>query len=130
MRLHAIAAVLATSLLASACIVVPRTEAGYDPDCRITTHRVVLDMVQIGRINNCSYKQDCIAIVIGLGVTAASAVVSGSIAIVGNMAYWAEQRSGCMMTAPAPAPAVPPASPVEPAAGSSAPPAERPGLAA
>ena len=104
MRLRTAATVLAASLLASACIVVPRTETGYDPDCRITTHRVVLDTVQIGRINNCSYKQDCYEIVIGLGVTAASAVVSGSIAIVGNIAYWAEQRSGCMMTAPAPVP--------------------------
>ena len=121
MRLRTAATVLAASLLASACIVVPRTETGYDPDCRITTHRVVLDMVQIGRINNCSYKQDCIAIVIGLGVTAASAVVSGSIAVVGNMAYWAEQRSGCMLSAPAPVPMpVPVAPPLEPASGPSA----------
>lgn len=107
MRLRTAATVLAASLLASACIVVPRTETGYDPDCRITTHRVVLDTVQIGRINNCNYKQDCIAIVIALGFTAASAVVSGSIAVVGNMAYWAEQRTGCMLTAPVPVPVAP-----------------------
>jgi len=113
MKLRAVAVVLAASLLASACIVVPRTEAGFDPACRITTHRMVLDMVQVGRINNCNFKQDCIAIVAGLAVTAASAVVSGSIAVVGNVVYWAEERAGCPLTAPVPVP-LPEPVPVEP----------------
>ncbi len=126
MRLRTPTAVLAASLLASACIVVPRTEAGFDPDCRIVTHRMVLDTVQVGRINNCSVKQDCIAIIPVLGVTAASAIVSGSIAVVGNVVYWAEQRTGCMLTSPAPAPApapvpVPPAVVEPPAPVASAP---------
>ena len=111
MRLRTPAVVLAASALASACIVVPRTEVGFDPECRITTHRMVLDMVQVGRVNNCNFRQDCIAIVAGLAVTAASAVVSGSIAVVGNIVYWGEQRAGCMLTSPAPAPAPVPATP-------------------
>lgn len=103
MRLRTHATVLAASLLASACIVVPRTEAGYDPECRITTHRMVLDTVRMQGVNDCNYKQNCIAIAAGLVVTAASAVVSGSIAVVGNIVYWGEQRTGCMLSSPAPA---------------------------
>ncbi len=104
MRLRTATAVVAASLLASACIVVPRTVDGYDPDCRIVTHHMQLDVVQIGRVNNCSYKQDCIAIVAALGVTAASAIVSGSIAVVGNMVFWGERRAGCALSTPDPSP--------------------------
>ncbi len=118
MRLRTTITVLAASLLASACIVVPRTETGFDPDCRITTHHMVLDTVQVGRFNNCNSNQDCITVIAALGVTAASAVVSGSIAVVGNIVYWAEQRSGCMLTSPAPAPV--PAAPSNSAAASGA----------
>lgn len=112
MRLRTLPTLLAAGLVASACIVVPRTEAGYDPDCRITTHRMVLDTVQVGRINSCSYKQDCVTIMLALGVTAASAIVSGSIAVVGNVVYWAERRAGCAAVAPAP---VAPIAPIAPA---------------
>lgn len=111
MHLRTLLAAIAASLLASACIVVPRTEAGYDADCKIVTHRMVLDTVQVRGVNDCNHKQDCIAIVAGLAVTAASAVVSGSIAVVGNIVYWGEQRTGCMLTSPAPVPAPPPAMP-------------------
>jgi len=112
-RVPSLAAVLIGSVAVSACIVVPRTESSYDPDCRITTHRMTLDTVQVGRINDCSYKQDCVAIVLGLGVTAASAIVSGSIAVMGNVAYWAERQAGCALVAPAPERP----GPVAPAAG-------------
>ncbi len=108
-RLRTAATMLSATLMASACIVVPRTETSYDPDCRITTHRMMLDTVQVGRINNCSYKQDCVAIVLGLGVTAASAIVSGSIAVVGNAVYWAERQAGCAVMAPATAKPISPA---------------------
>jgi hypothetical protein len=102
MRLLTLCSVLAVSSLASACIVVPRTEANYDPDCNVTTHRMVLDTKQVGGVNDCSYRKDCVAIVLGLGVTAASAIVSGSIAVVGNVVYWAEERVGCTPNAPTP----------------------------
>jgi hypothetical protein len=97
------AVILAASTALSACIVVPRTEAGYDPDCHITTHRMTLSTVQVAGVNDCSYKQDCVAIVLGLGVTAASAIVSGSIAIVGNVVYWGERQADCAAAAHEPA---------------------------
>lgn len=107
MRLRTTTVALAAGLMASACIVVPRTEAGYDPECRISTHRMVLDTVQLRGVNDCNHRPDCIAVAAGLVVTAASAVVSGSIAVVGNIVYWGEQRAGCMLTSPAPQPAAP-----------------------
>jgi hypothetical protein len=95
-RLRVPATILAASPIAADCIVVPRTETNYDPDCHVTPHRMILDTVQVGRINNSSYKQECVAIVLGLGVTAASAIVSGSIAVVGNVVYWAGSGRWCV----------------------------------
>ena len=87
-------AILAAAM-ASACVVVPVSTVGYDPDCRLVTHHMELQTVQLGQINGCS-GQGCEALVIAaLGVTAASAIVSGSIAVIGNVAYWAERRAGC-----------------------------------
>ena len=93
----AFTAILA-SALASGCVLVPVTTAEYDPDCQVVRHHMELQAVQVAEINQCN-GQGCGAVVIAaLGVTAASAIVSGSIVILGNMAYWAERRVGC--TAP------------------------------
>ena len=101
MRLRS-AAALATSLLASACVIVPVTVEGFDPDCRVYTRHMELQAVQIAALNNCS-GQGCEAyVLIGLGLTAASAIVSGSIAVTGNVVFWAEHRASC------PAPPAPP----------------------
>ena len=117
-------ALAVATLMLSGCIVVPRTVEGYDNECRIVTHQMTLDTVQIGRINNCNYQRDCAAIVAALAVTAASAIVSGTIAVVGNVVYWGERRVGCAMAdtpAPMQIPAVdttpsPLALPAEPSA--------------
>ena len=91
----AFTAVLAGTL-ASACVIVPVTTADYDPDCQLVTHHMQLQAVQVAEINHCN-SQSCGAVVIAaLGVTAASAIVSGSIAVIGNVAYWVERRAGCV----------------------------------
>jgi hypothetical protein len=95
MRLRSLSAAFATSLLASACMIVPVTVEGYDPDCRIVTRHVELQTVQIAALNSCS-GQGCESLVlVGLGLTAASAIISGSIAVTGNIVYWAEHRADC-----------------------------------
>ena len=100
MLLRTAAAALA-STLASGCVIVPVTMEDYDPDCRVVRRHMELQSVQLAQINRCD-GQGCGALVIAaLGVTAASAIVSGSIVVVGNIAYWAERRAGC-----APTPAV------------------------
>jgi hypothetical protein len=77
------------------CIVVPVTTTGYDPHCRTVTHQVVLQPVQIGAIQACA-NQGCQVLVLAAAVSvAASTIVSGSIAIAGNVAYWAEERASC-----------------------------------
>jgi len=110
------AALLAVPLL-SACIMVPRTVMTYDPACRIVARQMTLQAVQVGYIGGCA-NQACVTLVAVAAITGlASTVVSGSIAVVGNMVYWMERQGDCkpppamagfplpppVLTAPAPA---------------------------
>jgi hypothetical protein len=93
-RRPAFAAVLACALL-PACVFVPVTRESYDPDCQVLTHHMELQAIQFGAISSCS-DQACKALVItAAGVTAVSAIISGSIVVMGNAAYWSEWRVGC-----------------------------------
>ncbi len=84
----------------SACVMVPVTVTDYDAGCQVVTHHMELQAVQVGAITSCS-NQSCAALVIAAaGVTAASAIISGSIVVVGNAAYWAEHRAGCAAPRP------------------------------
>lgn len=83
------------ALLLAGCIVVPRTAEVYDPQCRTFVKQVVLEAEAIGLIGVC-HNDGCAAVLASLGiVSAASAVISGSIALVGNIVYWAERRGQC-----------------------------------
>lgn len=99
---------LATTLLAG-CVVVPRTAEVYDEACRAYVRQVVLETEVVGGIGHCR-GEECAAMLAAVGIiAAASAVISGSVAIVGNIAYWAERRGQCPTDAPAkPAPGAPP----------------------
>ncbi|HEY8976558.1 MAG TPA: hypothetical protein VIN75_20255 [Burkholderiaceae bacterium] len=104
------AAALVAGLAGAGCVIVPVQMEDYDPGCRLVTHHIELQSVVLGQLNSCS-GQGCEAVVLAsLGVTAVSAIVSGSIAIIGNVAYWAEHRAGCAVPPPAPvaAPGAPP----------------------
>lgn len=82
-------------ILLQGCVVVPRTVETYDPECRIVAREVMLDVVQVGGFVHCA-NEGCAALLVAAGVvTAASAVVSGSIAVVGNIVYWLERRGQC-----------------------------------
>ena len=51
-------------------------------------------------IQHCE-NQGCIALIVGAGaVTAPTVIVSGSIVIVGNTAYWLERKARCLETRP------------------------------
>jgi starvation-inducible outer membrane lipoprotein len=97
--MHRAAKALATTALAtslSACIVVPRTTTGYDSTCQILTRRVELQPIQVGALERCGGRE-CSVILATYGlVAAASAVVSGSIAVIGNVAYWMEEKGRCL----------------------------------
>ena len=98
---HSPKRLVATTLSAvalSACIVVPQARDVYDPDCKTTTRQVTLETAYIGGFQRCA-GEGCVAMLAAAGfVTAASVVVSGSIAVVGNAVYWLERQGRCART--------------------------------
>lgn len=96
---------LAISTTLSGCIVVARSADVYDPKCRTYVKQVVLETEVIGAIGSCR-NDSCAVLLASMGIiSAASAVVAGSVAIVGNIAYWAERGGQCPADAPPPGPA-------------------------
>jgi len=99
MRWRCIAA-LALALALQGCVVVPQTRQVYDPECRMLTRQMTLETAVIGSFQSCA-GDACVAMLAAAGaVTAASAVVSGSIALVGNIVYWFERQGQCQRPAP------------------------------
>jgi len=83
-----------------ACVYVPRTTEVYDAQCQIQARYMTLDLRQVGGFVGCS-NQGCAALLVTLGaVTVASAVVSGSIVVAGNVVYWFERQGRCIPQAP------------------------------
>jgi hypothetical protein len=74
---------------------VPQSKDLGDADCRIQSRYWTLEAVQVGQLGSCSGK-DCGYLLAGLGiVAAASAVISGSVVVVGNTVYWLEKQGRC-----------------------------------
>jgi hypothetical protein len=89
----------AAALLAlSACIMVPRTDHVYDEDCQIYVKRMTLETQQVADFAaGCRNGDGCAAMLVVIGaVTVTSAVVSGSIVVIGNVVYWAEKQDRCI----------------------------------
>ena len=87
--------ILLVFALLQGCVVLPRTVDVYDAQCRITARQMTLEVEQLGGFVGCA-NEGCAALLVAAGaVTAASAVVSGSIAVVGNFVYWLEKRGKC-----------------------------------
>lgn len=87
-----IALVLTAGL--SGCVFYPRRIEVYDAQCKITTHKLKLDMVTTNSLNCGSGSVgSCLAVVAAAGT--ATAVVSGSIVVAGNTLYWLEREGQC-----------------------------------
>jgi len=87
--------VLSAAILLSACVYLPRTALVYDHECKMMAKQLVLEGGQVAAIQHCE-NQGCIALIVGASVvTAATFVVSGSIVVVGNIAYWLERNARC-----------------------------------
>jgi hypothetical protein len=83
------------ALMTTGCVFVPVTTEVYDPGCRIQAKEMTLQPVQVGGFANCR-GNECATLLVFVGATAAaSAVVSGSIVVVGNVAYWFEKQGRC-----------------------------------
>lgn len=92
-------AVVSIVALVSGCVFYPREVDYYDAECDITTRRLVLDTVVIegscAGTNSYDPNNDkaCLALIVAVG--AASAIVSGSIVVVGNTVSWLEKTGRC-----------------------------------
>jgi len=90
---------IAAGLLASGCVVVPVNRESYDDDCKVIAHHMELTTVQLKHVYGCDpqvYEVEQLCVLGAVGLAAASTVVSGSIAVVGNIAYWTERRAACI----------------------------------
>ena len=84
------------TLLLQACVFVPRTTTKFDEDCHILARHMTMEPVQIAQLSSCTNSQ-CTEFMVVAGITAAaSAVISGSIVIVGNVVYWMEKQGRCL----------------------------------
>lgn len=84
----------------SGCVFFPRTTPAYTGDCLVVENRLTLDHVplQLGG-GGCNGEGCLVILALYGGVTAGSAVVSGSVVLVGNTLYWLEKKGRCNMPA-------------------------------
>ena len=81
--------------LMSGCIYLPHTTTTYNAQCQMQQRQMRLEAQQLGTIAGCQ-GEACTGALVAFGaVTAATAIVSGSIVMVGNMVYWLEEQGQC-----------------------------------
>ena len=86
--------------LLQGCVYLPQTATFYDQKCDAHYREMTLQPYQVAQFAGSCYHRDCAYLLVALGaVTAASVVVSGSIAVAGNMVYWFEKQGQCMASA-------------------------------
>lgn len=89
----------ASALICISCSVVPvvKSHTPRDKECGVTTHEYDLKLVEMGGISASCNSAECI---LSLGVVAAAwtgftAIISGSIVVLGNTVHWLEQLGPC-----------------------------------
>ena len=90
---------ISSSLLVVACAVVPvkKPHSQRDVACGLSTHEWDLKMVQAGSYSaNCNSPECVVSVgLVAAAATGITAIVSGSIVLVGNMIHWVEQQGDC-----------------------------------
>ena len=82
------------TLLLAGCVTT-RVVHVYDQKCQVMTRKMELTFEKAQALDACS-NHECVAQVIGGAFSlAASTVVSGSVALVGNVAFWMEKAANC-----------------------------------
>jgi len=78
------------------CIYLPTTTAEYDPACGIIKRHMSLQANQVEAFVGCQ-NEGCLELLVLAGVVSATTfVVSGSIAVVGDVVYWLEAKGQCL----------------------------------
>ncbi|WP_016954686.1 hypothetical protein [Catenovulum agarivorans] len=95
--------VASAPIILAACIVVPQKIQYYDKDCQVVSKKYTLTTQEVQTyrpVGNCSndecVKQFASAVFSAVIMVPISAVVSGSIVIVGNTFYWLEKQGECI----------------------------------
>lgn len=90
-----LAALSSCTLLLGSCVYLPKTTTLYDEKCKIMKHHMTLEVHQAATIAGCANEACVAALVVFGAVSAATAVVSGSVVVVGNVVYWLEKQGQC-----------------------------------
>jgi len=97
--MHKSVTLLTACLLTVACTVVPvkKPHSLRDSACGVSTHEYDLKMVQAGVISASCDSPECVLsiAVVAAAWTGITAIVSGSIVLVGNTIHWLEQQGDC-----------------------------------
>jgi hypothetical protein len=80
----------------SGCVYLPSTTTVYNAECQTYERHLRLERQQISALEACQ-GDACKGALIAFGaITAATAIVSGSIVVLGNAAYWLEEQGLCL----------------------------------
>jgi hypothetical protein len=81
------------------CVYLPETTVRYNEKCQAYERRMTLEAHQVGAFRGC-HDEGCVAILVFAGVvSAATAVVSGSVVVAGNVVFWLERQGQCLSPA-------------------------------
>lgn len=82
--------------LVAGCIYLPQTTTSYDPECGINERHMTLEVGQVELYGRC-FNDGCVELLVLAGVVSATtAVISGSVVVVGNGVYWLEEKGRCL----------------------------------
>lgn len=77
------------------CVYLPETSVRYDAKCGVYERKLTMQPYQVGTLMGCR-DEGCVAGLVAAGVvSAASAVITGSVVVVGNVVHWLEKQSQC-----------------------------------
>ena len=98
MPLRACVALLAvvTAMTTSGCVFYPAKVEVYEPACQVMLERYELraEELYLDSRGGCSgHEAECLGFLVAF--SAGSAIVSGSIVVVGNTWYWLERHGSC-----------------------------------
>lgn len=94
--ISAVAAIILGSTVLGGCVYVPKTTTTYDEKCRFYKRHMTLEVQQVGVIAGCAGDACIAALTLFGAASAATAIVSGSVVVVGNVVYWLEKQGRCM----------------------------------
>ncbi len=100
--LRTVAVITFAILFAGGCVFYPKKVEYYEGDCDIQVRKLTLESEQMqggctGGNNSGDNAKACLVLV--LAVSASSAIISGSIVVVGNVVYWLEKQGKCIAKA-------------------------------